>query len=145
MPPWLQDDKTDIAREFASIKEYSSGEDKSDASFYARRAESIRAETPTENGILQKDFLMAMSDLDLDGTWTRAYEEGEPYREFARSTHFFLTFWGRHARGRWVESALRWSKKHPGEPTPGNLEFRYTDIKNEWVHYPYIPKNVEKT
>ncbi|KLO05168.1 hypothetical protein SCHPADRAFT_812639, partial [Schizopora paradoxa] len=63
--------------------------------------------------ILQKEFLMVMSDLDSDGSWNRAYEMGEPYREFAESVRYFLTFWGRHARGRWVESALRWLKKHP--------------------------------
>lgn len=93
---------------------------------------SMSDKVPTEEVVLLDEFLTTIHSLDGDGSWSRAYETGKPYREFAVSCGFFMSAWGVFARGRWVESALRWLPKHPGKPTPGNLENKYPDIRDSW-------------
>ncbi len=54
---------------------------------------------PTEEAILLKEFLTTMGSLDADGSWSRAYKAGRPYREFAVGCGFFIGVWGQFARG----------------------------------------------
>lgn len=155
IPPYLRDDEIDLAEDYASYRFDINDEDEGDGEHRVARVhnteskcsctnnplcaknvaaiiKNCRNTPPTEEALLQKEFLENMKSLDESGSWTRAYEARKSYRKFAMSVKYFITSWGNFSRGLWVESALRWLKTHPIEGTPGNIVSWYPDIRDSW-------------
>lgn len=125
VPLWLRDEKADIAESIATVYDPNGG----------NKLRQKDSEDTREEAVLLKEYLDTMRGLDVDGSWSRVYVDGRPYREFAESLAFFVGAWGRFGRGKWVESVLRWLRDHPGVAVASDVELIYPDLQHAWPHW----------
>ncbi|KAF8594973.1 hypothetical protein BDV93DRAFT_457968 [Ceratobasidium sp. AG-I] len=72
--------------------------------------------TPEEQRALWLAFHPTIDQHDnalTGGEWRKAYELGEPFRNFADRFGLGISFWAEHMEA-WLKKRLEWSKAHPG-------------------------------
>ncbi|KAF8693964.1 Phosphotransferase enzyme family, partial [Rhizoctonia solani] len=65
-------------------------------------------------------FHQTMDEHDTTGDWRKAYELGEPCREFAGRLDLGFQKWDERMES-WLARRLEWAEKHPGVGIPGGV------------------------
>ncbi|KAK7046622.1 kinase-like protein [Favolaschia claudopus] len=70
--------------------------------------------------LLRNLFMKRIQELDPDGEWIRALEQGRPFREFTNLLSFNVGVWMNQEK--WVRERLEWAKTHPGIAFPSEID-----------------------